>query len=127
MLVIRQEQMEILSRQRRQQFEERLLEHLKQVMPERCQDIGDDRLPAEIRYGIERAMSYDIAAERDVASYLAVMLRFGRDFDQNPERPWVQSILTDRTSSAENRLRRLRWRLSQAEGRDSSPPSRAAH
>jgi len=115
MLVIRQEQMEILSRQRRQQFEERLLEHLKQVMPERCQELGDDRLRAEIRYGIERAMSYDIAAERDVASYLAVMLRFGRDFDQSPERPWVQSILTDRTSSAENRLRRLRWRLSQAE------------
>jgi hypothetical protein len=114
MLVIRKEQLEALSRQRRQQFEERLLEHLKRVMPERCQDIGDDRLRAEIRYGIERATQYDITAERVVASYLVLMVRFGRDFEQSPARPWAQSILTDRTSSAENRLRRLQWRLRQA-------------
>jgi hypothetical protein len=108
MLVIRQEQMEALRKDRLEQFEARMVAHLKQLMPERCATLGDEAMRHDIRHGMARAAAYDITAERDVARYLELALRLGRDFDSSPSTPWARPILVDRSSSAENRLRRLR-------------------
>ena len=116
MLVIRKEQMEALSKQRLQQFEDRLVQYLTETMPDQCAARGEDQLRQDIRHGIERAVSYDITGERDVAGYVELLVRLGRDFDQRAETSWVQAILSDRMSTAENRLRRVQWRLTELRG-----------
>lgn len=108
MLVIRREQMEALNKYRMDQFEERMVAHLKRVSPEKCSALGDLELREEIRYSIARAAAYGITAECDVARYLGLASLLGRDFDSSPATPWARPILLDRSSSAENRLRRLR-------------------
>jgi hypothetical protein len=108
MLVIRQEQMEALRKARIEQFEARMVVHLKQLMPEQCAALGDEAMRHDIRHGMARAAEYDITAERDVARYLELALLLGRDFDSSPSSPWARPILLDRSSSAANRLRRLR-------------------
>ena len=107
MLIIRKEQMDTLGGQMQKRYEDRLVVYLNQVFPERCAKMGEPALREEIRYGIGSAAKYDITTERDVAKYIETMFRLGRDFDTNPDHPWAQPILTDRSSSAENRLRRI--------------------
>lgn len=107
MLVVRKEQMDTLGEKMRQRYEDRLVVYLNQLFPETCTQLGEPALRQEIRYGIGAAAKYNITTEGDVARYIETMFRFGRDFDTNPATAWTQPILSDQSSSAENRLRRL--------------------
>jgi hypothetical protein len=107
-LVIRKEQMQALQDYRRAQFERRALAYLRQTLPTQCSSLDDATLCEEVRFGVARAADYGITAERDVAGYLELTLLLGREFDADAAFPWARPILLDRSSSAENRLRRLR-------------------
>jgi hypothetical protein len=112
MLVIRKEQMDTLGEQMRQRYEDRLVVYLNQVFPDRCAQMGEPALRKEIRYGMASAAKYNITTERDVAKYIELMFRHGRDFDTSPDTPWAQPILTDPSSTADNRLRRVAFAAS---------------
>jgi hypothetical protein len=93
MPVIRHEQMEELNRRQAEKFEDRMVEHLRETFPEPCQEMGEDALREDIRYGMDRAESYGIESEQDVCNYVNLMMALGRDFDT--DRPWARRILTD--------------------------------
>jgi hypothetical protein len=108
MLVIRRQQMNILSWKIRMAFEDRMVLHLKEFFPDQCRMLGEKDTRAAIRHGMERAETYGLGTESDLAKYLNVMFTFGRDFDTDPELPWASAILNARDGSAPSeRLARL--------------------
>jgi len=108
MLVIRRQQMNILSWKIRKAFEDRMVLHLKEFFPDQCEMLGEKGTLAAIRQGMERAEIHGLGTESDLAKYLNVMFTFGRDFDKDPELPWASAILNARDGSAPSkRLARL--------------------
>ena len=93
MLVIRKEQMEVLSHYVLKGFEDRMVEHLNEFFPDQCETLGEPDVREAVQYGIDRAGSYGITSERDVCKYLNLMFTFGRDFDVDPRLPWAAAIL----------------------------------
>src|SRR5262245_30209914 len=90
-MVIRSEQMEALSANSYGAFEAKVEAHLNRCFPDECASMGEENVRATIRYGLERARSYGITANREVCLYIDVMMVFGRDFDR--ELSWASEIL----------------------------------
>jgi hypothetical protein len=94
MLVIREEQLQMLSEARRREFELRMVEHLRRVYPEWTQPQSTDRLRAFVQHGMQSANRYGFKVELDIARYLHVMHSLGEDFDRSPEHAWAHALLT---------------------------------
>lgn len=97
MMFIRQEQLDVFSDTAVKDFENRMVLHLRQSLPQECSTLNDEALRQAVRHGMERAASYGIVAERDVCKYTEVMLRLGRNFDRDAAFPQLQAILNDPT------------------------------
>ena len=85
--------MEVFSKGSARRFEDRMLVHLMKFFPEQCHALGEPKLRDTIRYGVQRAKSYQIEAERDVCKYIDLMTVLGRDFDTDEDLPWAGRIL----------------------------------
>jgi hypothetical protein len=108
MLIIRRKQMQALSQNILKDFEDRMILHLNQFFPDQCEKLGEEGTRGAIRYGFERARKYGLATESDLAKYLNLMFTFGRDFDTDPNLPWVAAILKARDDSTPSkRMARL--------------------
>jgi hypothetical protein len=94
-IIIHKDQMEALGRVELRKFEDKMVLHLRQFFPQRCQELGEAGTRQSIRHGVERAEAYGLTAERDVTKYVDVMFVYGQDFDQDPSQRWAQVILTD--------------------------------
>lgn len=92
MLIIRDDQMETLRKGMRDNYEDRLVDHLNKFFPDQCQKLGDKETRKAIRHGMNRAKSYGIVSQRDVSKYLNIMFIFGLDFDKDPRYPWAAKI-----------------------------------
>ena len=92
---LRKEQIEAFSAAARQDFEDRMVEHLNEFFPRHCKAMGAEGVRQEVRYGVERARAYDITSQRDVCKYIDLMFVYGRDFDTAPKLPWAARILND--------------------------------
>ncbi|HET7100189.1 MAG TPA: hypothetical protein VFJ52_03490 [Terriglobia bacterium] len=97
MIVIRQEQLDVFSDAAVKDFENRMVLHLRQALPQECSALEDEGLRQAIRQSMERAAGYGIVAERDVCKYTEVMFRLGRNFDRDPAFPELHAILNDPT------------------------------
>ena len=96
MLTIRREQMAVFRGPALRTFEDHVIVHLDKCFPGQTKALGEPNVRETIQYGIRRAASYGIVAERDVCKYIDLMIVFGRDFDKDPRQPWAQSVLNDR-------------------------------
>jgi hypothetical protein len=76
-------------------FEDDLCAHLRAFFPAACEALGDAGVRAEIRYGAARAARHGVVGERDLFLYLDLVFALGRDFDEDPELPWVREKLAD--------------------------------
>jgi hypothetical protein len=93
MLTIRKEQLAVFGPLGKNAFEDRVVAHIKKVFPEQSQTLGEPKLRETIQYGTQRAAAHRIISERDVCKYIDLMILYGRDFDKDPNLPWVQSVL----------------------------------
>jgi hypothetical protein len=57
-----------------------------------------------IRTGVERALSYGIDREADVARYISIMYTLGHDFDADPRYRWAAEILNDEIGGKMDRV-----------------------
>lgn len=96
MFTLRSQHTEAFDQDIRRRFENRMVAHLNQFFPARCQALGEPAVREWISHGIGRAAGYGIVAERDACKYIDVMFVFGRDFDIDPLNPWAAPILTAR-------------------------------
>jgi hypothetical protein len=97
MLKIRKEQVEGLRQLAVQDFVNRMITHVGKFFPQQSAALGEATTRETIGYGINRARSYGIVAERDVCKYIDLTVVFGRDFDRDKKLPWARSVLEDRT------------------------------
>lgn len=73
-----------------QEFEDRMVVHLRTFLAVHCSALGDDQVRLLIRDGIERARSHGLTSERGVCTYIDLSVAFGRDFDEAV--PWAKEI-----------------------------------
>ncbi len=107
MLVIRKTQMEAFSQYMEKSFEDRMLKHLREFFPVRCEDLQESELRQLVRQGVTRAGSHGFTSERDVARYTDLMFALGANFDQHRATAWAAAILRDRNAANEDKLRQL--------------------
>lgn len=93
--------MAAFERQQRQRFEDEMFEHLRSAFPADFARVGETEVRSMIRDGIDRARSYDIVMECDVARYVELMLTMGPDFDRSTVTSWAGEILAGTDTGAE--------------------------
>lgn len=92
MLVVRDPQLAALREERLQKMEDRLMEHASQYFPEVCAQLRET-LREAVKASMAQASRYGFEGEREVCKYLNLQLRFGRDFDRDPECWWAHPLL----------------------------------
>ncbi len=130
MLVMREAQMTTFEQAAIHNFENRLLEHLKEFFPKHCEILGEDQVRKVIRLGIEQAEQYEVVSERDLHLYVGLMFMLGSYFDQDPQLPWAGKILKDEDIvDPSDRIDKLHDRamafLNEAAGQESQYEERA--
>jgi hypothetical protein len=95
MLTIRKEQFAVFQSNELTKFEEPTYLRLNSLYPAKCQDLGETHLRKLIRYGVQRAASYEITRTEEVRTYIDVMMLLGPDFDKDANYPWAKSLLQD--------------------------------
>lgn len=94
MLVIRKKQIEALDRQSEKLFLDRMIDHLYEIFPDKCEELGSKGKIRELaRQGLERAQGYGIDTEEDVALYVDIMFGIGPGFPEGEDMHWARSIL----------------------------------
>ncbi len=96
MFTLRKEQFAVFERMEIAKFENPVYLRLNELFPEKCQDFGEALVRNLIRYGIQRAASYEILGAVDVRTYIDVMMLLGPDFDKDPNYPWAEKLLRDK-------------------------------
>jgi hypothetical protein len=108
MLSIRDDQFEALSRDLRERFLARFVEHVQAVWPDRVTVITDEAIRAQGEQGIRLAERYDIRREVDVLQLLDLFFAFGWDFERGPpDDGWAQPILSDPQLVGREKVERL--------------------
>ena len=95
MLTIRPDQMRVFSRAALKSFEDRMLEHVTEFFPEKCEKLGEKDTRETIRKGVLKARKYGVLSEYDMCIFIDVMFAYGDDFDVDPELPWAGEVLND--------------------------------
>lgn len=91
MLVVRNEQMAVLSRLAWAAFIERMERHLRESFPDVCTQLDERGLRTVIRESLEAAQCHGLTTERDFCRYLNLVFVFGRGFDR--DQSWAREIL----------------------------------
>lgn len=95
MFTIRKEHLEAFRRASMEGFEDRMVAHLKEFLPESCAEMAESEIRRRIQYGIRRASAYSITAEDDVCRYIDLTFAFHPQFDTDPGLPWASETLRD--------------------------------
>jgi len=94
MLTIRLEQVEALGAMKLSSFKAKMMAHLQKVFPKLSAEMGAEQLRDFIGHGISRAKLYGFLAEVDVARYLHVMQKLGKQFDESSDYSWASELLS---------------------------------
>jgi len=94
-LEIREEQVKTLEADAARKFESRMIRHLNQFFPGRCQELGEEKIREMVQRGIRSARTYEIVSERHVCRLIDLLVAFGRDFDAQLSIKEFQAILND--------------------------------
>lgn len=81
MLIVRRAQMQVFMEKETKNFEDRMIEHLREFFPDRFEKECEPAMRDPIRYGVDQAEGHGITGERDVCKYIDLMAAFDRDFD----------------------------------------------
>ncbi|HUA61805.1 MAG TPA: hypothetical protein VML19_23825 [Verrucomicrobiae bacterium] len=92
MLIIRSAQLQALEDR---QLEQAALDRAPRFFPELCRGLGKELGPT-IRKAVRKARGYGFAAQSDALQFVYLALLFGGDFDQDPNLPWAQRVLSDK-------------------------------
>ena len=84
-----------------------MVAHLRRYFPLDCEALGEERVRAEVRYGVSRAKAYGLLKEPGVCIFIDVMFAYGYDFDLRRSLPWAAQILRSKTI-VDERLRAQR-------------------
>jgi len=75
-----------------QEFEDGMVEHLREFSPWHSHVIGEPGMRQFIRKGISQADSYGFTERGPVRFYIELSLMFGISFDTDPQLPWTENL-----------------------------------
>ena len=93
MLVVRAEQMKAFEQAALRRFEDKMMEHSKDISPRLCEVIGDEQLRVVISSAITRAMAYGFTNRGPIRLFIEMMFFCGSAFDTDPQYATVGEIL----------------------------------
>lgn len=108
MLHIRPEQMETLQQIIVDEFVKRIVAHLNQVFPDRCEELGEEQIDQLARLSHQRATTYGLRSEGDVCAYVDVLFSLHREDESGEEMQWARDILEDQRLGASRKIANLR-------------------
>lgn len=111
MFVVTDKQMKILGAEMERAFTRRMVEYLRQYFPPQTKGMTDAELKKMVEAATARAAGYGITAEEDVQKFLELMMRFGKNFDQDPAVGWAGTILRPKDIDGARKMRRLANRI----------------
>ena len=115
MFIIRKQHMEAFAGVAMRNYEDRLLEHVRESFPEQVKTDGDAKTRETIQAGIQSARRHSLLTERDAALYIEVMYILGPEFETDPRYPWAGEILQGTGNGAPaGKAERLHARASEA-------------
>jgi hypothetical protein len=85
----------------------RLVGHVKRVLPERCEQLGEAEVRRRVRRAIRQAGSHGIAAAYDICRYVDLTFFLGEEFDADGSCPWATGVLQDGSLTPAEKLDRL--------------------
>ncbi len=107
MLIIRKEQLDVLSQYMLKQFYDETEKHLKKRYPEQTKEMSDEQLRELIVEGVEEAEGYDITDENDVKRYLEYLIEYGRDFGKSSETIWAGQFLNNKDLTGTEKMNEI--------------------
>jgi len=113
MHIIRKEQMDLLADEAMKTFVSRVFDHLSEVFPDECRELGDEVVGRRITDGIERAAGYGIDIEYDMVRFIDLMFILCEDYDTSDRFPWTRQILAEPDENPTDRVDRLCERAEQ--------------
>ena len=91
MLIIRQEQMNVLTASR---FEAWLVRHLNNHFPAHCRALGPDGFPRAVHDSLAAGRSFGFTGS-ELAQFVDLTFLFGENFSSKPQYEWAACILND--------------------------------
>lgn len=108
MLILRDEQIEALERDRLARFRRFARKHLEKHFAPELVGRSQQEIEAIIRRGIRLGRTYGVREEWAWLKLIDLLVVFGADFESRPDFGWVRDILRDRrVGSPERRVRLL--------------------
>jgi hypothetical protein len=107
MLVIREEQIKVLSQYMVNQFEDEVVKHLQRKFPQATERMPEGDLRLLIQAGIKNAQRYGITIETDVVGFIECMMAYGVGFDTDAATAWAGEILNDAELLGREKTKRL--------------------
>ncbi len=95
MIILRNEQLKVFQRYALNQYENKLVEHIKNFVPKSYKIIGEVAIRKIITTGMEQAGKYGFTYKGPIRYYLDLMFLFGSYFDTDPQYAWFQKILSN--------------------------------
>lgn len=95
MLRIRNSQIRTFEQAAMSAFEQRMVDHLRTYFPWHYRMWGPETARKVVRYGIQKARSYQFTTERDICLYVTLLATLGGNFDTDRQLPWVKQMLVD--------------------------------
>ena len=113
MFKIRKEQYELLGLAMASRFEDNMVEHLAEILPDKVEKLESegDGVRLLVRKGIKKGGSYNIVTERDVCVLIELMTEFGEGFELQPGNMWARRLLEHPEKSAQTKMQLLHLRL----------------
>jgi hypothetical protein len=89
-------------------FEQRVVDRLWAIYPEKCDYVGDEAIRTLIPRGVRLAGTHSVSSDLGVAVFIGLMFALGHGFARDPKFPWIQAVLTDPgTTDADQRVHQI--------------------
>jgi hypothetical protein len=97
MMVLRDSQMNLLSKTAYDFFVESAVDHIAAFAPDTYTTIGRERVRASVEYGMAKATCLGFTSKGSTLFLLECMYSFGSEFDTDPTLAWASEALNDTT------------------------------
>lgn len=129
-MIIRKQQMQVFEETRLPQFEDYMVEHLKDFSPLFSESLGNAGMRSVIQAGMKRAAMHGFTFWGPVRLYIETTILLGIDFATDPQYPWATEILgniriPDQTQRAGQLYEELTAFLDAVRGPDGAYSNRA--
>jgi hypothetical protein len=98
MILIRNAQLEMLSKPADDLFIQSAIDHIFKFSPATCTTIGIERVRKTINYCLVKATRYGFTTQGQVLFFLDCMYSFGSEFDSDPTLAWASEVLRNTSS-----------------------------